>query len=117
MATVTPQDLSLAGVAPTANAASAGGDLVNDPYGDTVLRVTNGSGASINATIAVVSAARPGDGRFPAQTISNQVVAVPAGASRLIGPVPSAFRDTNSRFSLAWSASASVTFEAFRIPR
>lgn len=117
MAIVTPQDLSLAGVAPTANAASAGGDQVNDPYGDTVLRITNGSGASINATITAVATSRPGDGRFPPQTLSNQVIAVPAGASRLVGPVPSAFRDTNSRFSLGWSASASVTFEAFRLPR
>lgn len=117
MATVTPQETLITGVTPTANAASAGGDLVNDPYGDTVLRITNGSGASINATITAVATARPGDGRYPAQAVSNQVIAVPAGASRVVGPVPSAFRDTNSRFALSWSASASVTFEAFRIPR
>jgi hypothetical protein len=117
MATYTPQEPTIAGVAPVANAASAGGDLINDPYGDTVLRIINGSGASINATITAVKTSRPGDGQFPPQAVPNQVIAVPAGASRYVGPVPAAFRDSNGRFAISWSASASVTLEAVRLPR
>jgi hypothetical protein len=113
MPAITPSRPVLSGVAPTSAAAGAGGDTVANPRGNTILRVNNGGGASINVTIAAgANPSRPADGTFPAMTLGNQVVAVPAGAVRLIGPVPSAYNDAAGNINLSYSAVTSVTVEA-----
>lgn len=111
MAALTKVTPSLAGTATTPVAAAAGGDSVANPRGNTILRVINGGGSSINVTLAAQVATRPADGTFPAMTLSNQVVAVAAGATKLIGPIPPAFNDGNGNVQITYSAVTSVTVE------
>lgn len=105
MATLTVQTPSLTGLDPTLTAASGGGDeFVND--GATVLHVKNGGGGSINVTV---------DSQTPcSQGFDHDVVvAVPAGAERLIGPFPQArFNDANGKAQVAYSGVTSVTVAA-----
>lgn len=116
MAAITPVKPTIAGVANGSVAASAGGDTVTNPSGNVLVRVTNGSGASINLTIAAgANPTRPADGAFPAMTLGNQVVAVPAGATRIVGPIPPAFNDGNGNVALTYSAVTSVTVEALQV--
>lgn len=115
MADITPVSANLAGIAPGSVSASSGGDAVLNPRGNAIVRVTNGGGSSINVTLAPgANAVRSGDGVFPAMTLGNQVVAVPAGASRLIGPIPPAFNDGNGKVQMSYSAVTSVTVEAIQ---
>ncbi len=115
MAQVTPVHPSLGtGTLLTANAASAGGDSVANPRGDVMIEVINGSGSSINATIAAQVLTRAPDGSFPSMTLGNLVVAVAAGTSRLIGPIPPAFNDGNGNVQITWSATTTVSFNAIR---
>lgn len=114
MPDITPVSPSISGVNPAPAAATAGDAIINQ-RGNALLRVNNGGGASINVTLAAGSnPVRPADGNFPAMTLTNQVVAVPAGASRLIGPIPPSFNDGNGKVQLAYSATASVTVEAYQ---
>lgn len=90
-----------AGLTLTTQAAAAGGDtLQND--GQTVLYVKNGGGASINVTL--VPAATPDGLAF-----QNRVVAVGAGAERLIGPFPPVwFNNVDGQVAVTYSAVTSV---------
>jgi hypothetical protein len=85
----------------TTQAAAGGGDtLQND--GQTVLYVKNGGGASINVTIT--PAATPDGLAF-----APRVVAVGAGAERLLGPYPPVFfNDVNGQVAVTYSAVTSV---------
>lgn len=112
MAALTKVSPTLAGTATTPASAAAGGDSVANPRGNTILRVTNGSGGSINVTLAAQVTARAADGTFPAMTLSNNVVAVAAGATKLIGPIPPAFNDGNGAVQITYSAVTSLTIEA-----
>lgn len=115
MAAITVLTPTLSGVAPSPAAASAGGDTVANPRGDVLLRVINGGGSSINVTVAAgASPTRPSDGTYPAMTLAAQVVAVPNGASRIIGPFPPAYNDSGGNLALSYSAVTSVTVEAMR---
>ncbi len=113
MATLTKTVPALAGTVPTATAASAGGDQVANPNGKTYVRVTNGSGGSITCTLAAVVTSRPADGTFPAMTLSSQAVAVAAGTTKVIGPIPPAFNDGNGFVQLTYSGVTSLTVEAW----
>ncbi|MCZ7633434.1 MAG: hypothetical protein M5U20_08125 [Phycisphaerales bacterium] len=115
MADLTPVRPSIDGVNPGAVAASSGGDAIVNPRGKAILRVNNGGGSSINVTLAAQITSRPGDGTFPPQTVANKVVAVPAGASRVIGPIPPAFNDGNGKAQVTYSAVTSVTVEALEV--
>lgn len=109
MAVVVTQAASLAGAALTYSAASAGGDRFT-PAARTFLHVRNGSGASINATLtvtAVVDGLPVGGG--------TRVVAVPAGADRLIPVPPSTYLAADGLADVAWSAAASVTFAVITV--
>ena len=98
-----------------ASAAAANGDTIAVVGDDrVVLEVTNGSGASINVTIAPVSASVTIRGVGPV-TVPSRVVAVPAGATRRIGPIPQGYA-TDGVVGVAYSALTSVTRAAFRIP-
>lgn len=92
---------TFAGLALTTQAAAAGGDtLQND--GQTILYIKNGGGASINVTL---TPAAPPAGL----TFQNVVVAVAAGAERLIGPFPPLyFNNVNGQVAVAYSAATSV---------
>lgn len=113
MAALTKVTPALAGTATTPAAAAAGGDSVANPRGNTILRITNGGGGSINVTIAAgASPTRSADGTFPAMTLAANVVAVGAGATKLIGPIPPAYNDSGGNVQLTYSGVTSVTVEA-----
>lgn len=92
-------------VTPTA---STGDTFVND--GKVWLQVTNGSGSSINVTVNSTAAAGPG------LAASNNVVAVAAGATKLIGPFPPAgFTDPATGLAtVICSSVTSVTIAALK---
>lgn len=113
MASLTPQVATLSGVAPVQTAASAGGDSVKNSRGTLKVRFKNGSGASITVTATAQVTARPADPQFPAQTLGNQSIVVGAGAERVAGPFPLAFNDVNGNVMFTYSATTSLTIEAW----
>lgn len=113
MAVLTKVVPLISGVASVPASAAAGGDSVANPRGNTILRITNGGGSSITATIAAgANPTRPADGQFPAMTLANQAVSIAAGATKLIGPIPTAFNDSGGNVQITYSAVTSVTVEA-----
>ncbi len=104
MATLTVQQPALGGAAVTYAAAAAGGDdFPNDAR--TIAHVKNGSGVSINVTIAR-------DRNCDMGFTHSVVVAVPAAGERIIGPFK---RDEfGSSVGLAYSAVTTVTVAVVR---
>lgn len=112
MATLTKTTPALSGTTPSSNNASSA-DQVANPKGKTYVRVINGGGGSINCTVVAQSTTRSADGTFPSMTLSNQVVAVGAGVTKVIGPIPPAFVDGSGYTQLQFSGTTSVTVEAW----
>lgn len=116
MADITVTDITMAGITQSLGAAAAS-DTIPIAGDDRVfLMVANGSGGSINVTVTkqTTSVNVPGEG---AVTLSNRVIAVAAGATKLIGPFSSAdINAATGKVELAWSATSSVTRGAFRLP-
>ncbi|GAW54741.1 hypothetical protein [Nocardioides sp. PD653] len=110
MATLTTQKAKTTGQAITMAAASGGGDKV-DAGDHTALLVTNGGGSSINVTVAV-----PGNTKYGAAE-PDIVVAVAAGATKLIGPLPTDLEDTTTDrlVAVTYSGVTSVTVAAIEI--
>jgi hypothetical protein len=109
MATLNYVQATIAGTDPGLAAASAGGDKV-PPNDRGALFVRNGSAASINVTVAV-----PGNTRY-GQANPDVVVAVPAGADRLIGPFPPDLADPiDGLVAITYSAVTTVTVGAVSI--
>jgi hypothetical protein len=110
MATLATQQIVPGGVAPTYAAAAGGGDQFV-PDKDTFLHVKNGSGGSLNVTVAV-----PGNERYGVAT-ADLTVAVPAAGERMIGPFPAdAFGDPalSGNAGITYSGVTSLTIGAFR---
>lgn len=117
MAVLTVNPIVLAGFTSALVAAAGGGDLVPDDGNErTYVEVLNGSGASINVTVAPVETSR-NVGGIGSVTIPSIVVAVAAGARKKIGPFPSAYRNSSGQVALAYSAVTTVTVGAFSLPR
>jgi hypothetical protein len=109
MATVTTQAVPAAGSALTYSAASGGGDRFT-PAARTFLHVKNGSGSPINATLTVTATV---DGLAAGN--GTRVVAVPAGADRLI-PVPTTtYQAADGLADVVWSSATSVTFAVLTV--
>lgn len=115
MAALTVQRPLITGVALAPASAGAGGDTVANVRGRVVLLVENGGGGSINVTLTAQQTSRPGDGTFPAQTVADQVVAVAAGASKVIGPIPAAFVNASGQVAISYSGVSSVTVTALEL--
>ena len=118
MANVTPVVVASTPGAPTVSTASGGGDSIKNERGRAFLRITNGSGSSITATIAPKAAfpSRPADGVFPAQAPPSKVITVGAGASQILGPIEKVYNDpATGYFASTWSSATSVTFEAYEV--
>ena len=116
MAQLTPLVIALAGLA-TAYDAVNSEDKVKQPTDQRLfLHVKNGGGGSINVTIPVVQTAvrTPSGGSL---TLSNIVVAVGAGAEKMIGPFPPAYVDASGDVTIQYSGTSSVTAKAFTLPR
>lgn len=114
MALLTNQKPALTGTAITTTSAAGGGDTLSNPRGKTALQVTNGGGGSINVTVGVPSPTpvRAADGQFPAQSLTSTVVAVAAGATKIIGPIPPAYNDGSGIVAISYSGVTSVTVAA-----
>lgn len=113
MATITPITPLITGVAPTIVTPAGGGDVIANGNNDTLFRVYNGSGGSINVTLTAVTTARSADATFPPMTLSDVVVAVPNGTAKYIGPLAKAFNNGSNQVAVLCSATTSVTIEAF----
>jgi hypothetical protein len=117
MAAMTIQSLAEAGATITYSAVSSSDTIADDGTQRTFLHVKNGGGSSINVTITAQQTSRsvPGMG---AMTKSNQVVAVGAGAEKMIGPFPpDAYKDSSGLVNVAYSATTSVTAAAVKVPQ
>lgn len=110
MAAITVQQIALAGLTPSAAAAASGGGDTFVNNGLTFLEVTNGGGSSINVTVAGAQACSQG-------STHDNVVAVGAGATKLIGPFPaSRFNNpATGAASVTYSSATSVTVRAFSL--
>lgn len=109
MATLTYTRPSIAGAAHAAAAAAALGDKVRPSEHGCVL-VTNGGASPITVTVAV-----PGNTKY-GQAQPDVAVAVPAGASRLIGPFPTDLADpADGLVALTYSDVTSVTVAAIEV--
>lgn len=108
---VTTQQIVRTGLTPSLTAPIIDGDIIDT--GATYLHVVNGSGASINVTV-----------QTPPQVdnldVAELIVAVPAGATRYIGPFPTRTfgRPTGAdagRAYVDYSAVTSVTRGVFKV--
>lgn len=109
MAVITPQPLgAIAGTDLTFAAASAGGDRIA-PGPNVYLVVKNGSAASINVTLDATGVA------FNSQAIPDTVVAVPAGAEKLIPIVRAYASSVDGLAGITYSATATVTVAAIAV--
>lgn len=107
MAALSIQKITRTGLVPAYAAAGGSGDtFVND--GATFLHVKNGSAGSINVT---VNSQRTCDQGFD----HDEVVAVGAGAEKMIGPFRTdRFNDTTTgAVAVSYSATTTVTVGAF----
>lgn len=109
MATYTVQEVSRLGVVIT-HAAVAASDSFQ-PGDATFLSVINGGGGSINVTIAAPKQV------LPDLEVTDPVVAVAAGATKLIGPFPaSQFAQADDGLcDVTYSGTTSVTAAAIRL--
>lgn len=116
MAQLTVQDIVETGLAPTFAAASAGGDTFSNRDDErTFLVVKNGGASPMTATIPATGTSFKAPG-YGVMTKANNVVTVPAGAERWIGPLPArAYNNTAGLASVNYSAVTSVTVAAVRI--
>lgn len=108
MATLTPQQATLAGTTFTTASASGGGDKVRPVDGVAVL-VTNGGGSPITVTIVA-----PGNTEFGVAE-PDPTVTVANGTSKLIGPFSQKLRGTDGLVALTYSGVTSVTVAAVQI--
>lgn len=108
---------SLAGANSAGSAANVDGHTIANARGNTLIEVTNGGGGSINVTIvAPAGAIRPADGAFPQMALASNVVAVGAGATRLIGPIPTGFNNSGGECTVTFSGVTTVTVKAIDLP-
>ena len=117
MATVTPQSATLAGVTPTYNTATTGGDKVAASLNErTYVHVKNAAASPVTLTIALQSGALYQDG-VGMVTPSDLSISIPATTGeKIIGPIPQAYIGSDGNFNLAWSSATSVTFAAITLP-
>ena len=115
MAEPTLQKLTISGVQPSYSAVNSEDTVVVNTAQRNFLHVKNGGGSPTNVTITAVktSARVPGVGVV---SISDEVVAVPAGEERIIGPFTEAYMDVDGTVTIGYSATASVTAGAFSLP-
>ena len=109
MADITVQSIVRAGLLPgTPDSAAGGGDAFLNT-GREFIEIANGSGSSINVTIATQSTV---DGL----AVADRVVAVGAGETKKIGPFPKgAYNDSDGKVQVTYSAAGSVTIAVFNL--
>ncbi|MCB1972155.1 MAG: hypothetical protein KDG54_17270 [Geminicoccaceae bacterium] len=115
MAALTLQTIALAGIVPAYSAVNSQDTVKVNTAQRNFLHVKNGGGGSINVTITAVktSARVQGVGTV---SISDEVVAVAAGAEKIIGPFTEAYMDTDGTVTIDYSGTTSVTAGVFSLP-
>lgn len=116
MAALTAQLIATTGLTPAYSAVNDG-DTVKQPTDQRLfLHVKNGGGGSINVTVPAVQTEidHPSGGRI---TVEDYVVAVGAGAEKMIGPFPPAYVDSSGDVTFNYSGTTSVTAAVLRLPR
>lgn len=116
MAALTVQPVVITGLTVSYATPAGGGDTFSNlPAGKVFLIVTNGSGSSINVTLTAVTTTIPtlSGGNM---TLSDRVVAVGAGVTKLIGMVPDGFNSSSGTVTVTCSATSSVTIAAISVP-
>ncbi len=107
MATLTALSISRDGVAVSGAAAAVGGDKFGN-NGSQMLYVNNASVGSVNVTLATSQTV---DG----QAVADRVVAVAAGAAKMIGPFkPSQYNDVDGFVQVTYSAVTTVTVAVYK---
>lgn len=106
MALLAVQQATLSGTPITYAAAAAGGDTFAPPGGtSTHLRVKNGGGSAITATLAF-----PGTTSYGVAKPAKQSASIAAGAEVAIGPIPAEAVDTSTGLvSVTYSGVTTVT--------
>lgn len=102
------------GLAPAYGAAPAGGNAVPGD-GETFIHVKNGGAGSINVTVVT-------GGTLMGEPVSDKVLAIGAGAERLIGPFPPVLYNQPTgaaqhagQVTIDYSGVTSVTVAAFKL--
>lgn len=107
---LTVQDITLSGLAPSYVAADATGNYFTNQTGRTFLHVKNGGTAAIDVTVDSQQLCSFGFDH-------NNVVSVPAGGERMIGPFTTTrWNDANGRVNVSYSGVTSVTIAVLQIP-
>ncbi len=116
MGIMTLQEIKSTGLAPSF-AAVASADVIETAGDDRVmLYVKNGGSSSINVTVSAVNTSVDVLG-VGSLAVDDMVVAVAAGAEKIIGPFAAAYRDGDGTVSVAYSATTSVTAAALKLKR
>lgn len=117
MATLSVQNISLSGLAPSFAAVAAGGDEVPNVGGDVYVEIINSHASNAYTVTATTPATLQG----VAVSDPSITVAAGAGTRRKFGPFPPAvFNTSDQRVALSYSGSApatDLTIGAFRLPR
>lgn len=120
MATLTVQNLSIAGlISSTMASASTGDGFTND--GNTFLLFINGNASSRTLTLTVANATVNQAGYNPI-TLSNPTVTIPGsgtnGGIAVVGPFgPSQFNDSSGRCNYTLDNATGMTVAAIKVPR
>jgi hypothetical protein len=115
MADITVQDASFAGVALSFGAAAEGDTIPMTASDRICLIVNNGSGDSINVTLTAETTSATVSG-YGSVTLADAVVAVAAGAEKVIGPIPAAYINTaTGKVAVAYSATTDVTRTVLKV--
>jgi hypothetical protein len=105
MALLAVQQASLSGTPVTYTAAGAGGDIFALPSDAVSLRIKNGGGSAMTATIAF-----PGTTSYGVANPSKTTSSIAAGAEVVIGPIPLTAVDPNTGLvTVTYSGTTSVT--------
>lgn len=116
MAAMSIQTVVDTGLTPSLSAAANGDTVADDGTARTYVEVANGGGGSINVTVPAQQASVqvPGAGVL---AIADIVIAVAAGARKLIGPFTRAYINTAGNVTLNYSGVSSVTAGAFKLAK
>jgi len=116
-AVLTVNDTADTGVEMTLTAAGVSGDSFANPDDHrTIFVVTKGGSGSVTVTItpATTQVLVPGVGLLDNP---NGGGSVSAGTTKIFGPFPTSFNDSNGRVAVTYSTTTSVTVNPFRVPR
>ena len=105
MAQLAVQQASLSGTPVTYTAAAGGGDTFAVPSGAVGLRIKNGGGSAITATLAF-----PGSTSYGVPNPAKTTSSIAAGAEVVVGPIPGSAVDPSTGLaSVSYSGVTSVT--------